>query len=51
MSKNCVECETEGGFLEVRKRKLPMSGARILCKNCYKEIAGIENAELEQIFQ
>lgn len=49
MAKNCSECGIEGGFLEVRKRSLPMSASRLLCKNCYKGIEEKERAELRQI--
>ena len=49
MAKNCSECGIEGGFLEVRKRSLPMSASKLLCKNCYKGIEERERAELRQI--
>lgn len=49
MVKSCEECEYEGGYLEVRKRKLPSSSPRILCKKCYNEIFNKESENLRII--
>ena len=51
MTKFCQVCGTEGGMLEVRKRKLPLSGQKILCKKCYNELNSKEQAELNLIYQ
>lgn len=49
MTNCCTECGYEGGFVKVRKRKLPCSSPKILCKNCYNEISQIENEILRKI--
>jgi len=51
MTRFCPECGIEGGMLEIRNRKLPLSGQKLLCKNCYKIIHSKEQEELNQICQ
>jgi len=51
MTRFCPEFGIEGGMLEIRNRKLPLSGQKLLCKNCYKIIHDKEQAELDQIYQ
>lgn len=49
MPRYCQECGIVGGMLEIRKRNMPMSNPRLLCKNCFLTIKSKEQAELDQI--
>jgi len=49
MTRFCQECGIEGGILEIRKRDMPMSNPKLLCKNCFRTIKSKEQTELNQI--